>query len=341
MTSSASLIVKSMNKSHVHITNRYKTPTIVFEMAENTGSILDSIFEKTANIESNSNANNVKDTVLDILRTTAHKELKLRENTITMRRNDSMDHNKLIEIIDQWSEQHKQLPPTAWQDKERSYFQFDSIETKEALLCLLNGKAEFKELVVKYSGEGEYFRRKPVRVEINNVRSNIKLDRIKEILTLATGSDKTIMDLREGKPHAITRNRSIMFKVLAEEVVTLFDTLDGEITYSNKGEEKRIKLRMRINVKPWQCKDCYAFGLHKCEGKKCANCGAKDHQSKECRAKTKWCSNCKKKGHKARDTHCSTYLNEVAKEIRKIDIPSNFLESPSMRNRLYKTLQFK
>lgn len=310
-------------------------------MADQRGSILDSIFEKTANIEYNSNSSNIKETIADILRTSAHKELKLRESTITMKKDSDKDHEALTKAIEEWCSQRKQLSPTVWQDKDQSYFQFDATETKEAILCFLNGNSEFKGLVVKYGGDNEYFRRKPVRIIINNLRGDIKFERVVEILQTATGSSKAIIEAREGKPHPLTRSRAITFKVKAEDAHTLFVALDGELTYSTKEIPKRTKLLMKINVKPWQCKDCSKFGVHKCEGKKCTTCGASDHQAKDCKAKTKFCTNCKKRGHKAKDAHCSTYLNEIAKEIRKMDIPNSLLESASMRNRLAKFLQYK
>lgn len=310
-------------------------------MAEQRGSILDSIFEKAANIEYNCNSNNIKETIADILRTSAHKEIKLRETTITLKRTEEKNHDVITKVIEEWCEQQKQLSPTTWQDKDHSYFQFDAVETKEAVICFLNGSSSYKDLIVKYEGDGEHFRRKPVRVIINNVRSEMRFDRIISILETATGSNTGIMEPREGKPHPITKSRVITFKVKAEEAYILFASLDGELTYTSKEQLRRSKLTMRINVKPWQCRDCAKFGIHKCEGKKCSNCGNNDHQAKECKNKTKFCTNCKKKGHKAKDAHCPTYLNEIAKEIRKMDIPSSFIDSASMRHRMAKFLQYK
>lgn len=149
------------------------------------------------------------------------------------------------------------------------------------------------------------------------------------------------MDIREGKPQQVTKSRSIFFKTNAASTKTLLVGLDGMLPYSNQATQTRTKLYLRINVKPWQCRDCYKIGQHQCTGKKCAQCGTTGHSGKECKSKTKFCDICKRKGHRAKDAHCPTYLNEVAKEIRKIDIPLEFYEDKELRIMLTRHLQIK
>ena len=56
---------------------------------------------------------------------------------------------------------------------------------------------------------------------------------------------------------------------------------------------------------------------------------------------TKFCTNCKQKGHKAKDTHCRTYLMEISKELRKMDIPLEYLVEQEFREALVRHTQLK
>lgn len=310
---------------------------------QSAGSILDLIFEKAANVESSTMAKDVKESLRELLTNQAKKERGIREATITVKHTDKWGHSEFLAEVDQWVEKMEQLPPTYWQDKEQSYCQFNAKDFKISFVEHLkeNGSQELRDNMMRANSQGRHFSRKPARIEMANVRANIKLDRVKELLELASVIGEPLSEFREGKPHAITKARSIMFKAGASNINQLFGILDGALPYSNKQTNTRTRLQMKINVKPWQCRDCYAFGQHNCEGKKCLQCGDKGHTTKDCKSKTKTCINCRKKGHKAKDAHCNNYIHEVAKEIRKIDIPLEFYEDKKLRDQLIQFLQYK
>lgn len=317
----------------------------------NTGTILDVIHEKTANIEQATNAQLVKKGLALQIRAQANRERKLRESTITISHKDNLNHSEVIDIMEsKWIEASKQLPVTFWQDKETSYCQFNDKATKEQFLDearALSWPANEIEKKVRNNIIGlenrsiANYTRKPVKIELANVRANVKAELIKETLEIMTSASTLIEQFKEGKPHAVTKARSIYFRTNQQGVRKLFKEMDGAIPYNNKATNTRIKLFAKINSKPWQCRDCLIFGQHQCTGKVCNQCGLKGHETRDCKSKTKNCNNCKRRGHKAKDTHCNTYLNEVIKELRKMDIPIEYYEDKELTNQLINSLQIK
>lgn len=303
-----------------------------------TGSILDAIFEKTANVEAATNVQIMRKFVSEALRVQASRERNLREATITFKFTEKVTHADIIAAIEEWTVKSDQLPPTFWQDREHSYCQLDSKHTKKALIDHIGSNEQLKQVLLPPNLLGLHFTRRQAKVEIANVRQNIKLDTIQHMLELATSS---FDDLREGKANVVTKARSVFFKADALAVRHLFIALGGMLPYTNKATNTRTKLHMKINVKPWQCRDCYRFGQHDCKGKRCAQCGSTEHSGKDCKNKTKFCDTCKKKGHKAKEAHCPSYLAEVAKELRKIDIPLEFFEDKDLRFLITQYLQYK
>lgn len=308
-----------------------------------TGSILDAIFEKTANIEYSNNSADISRFISDALRGQARRERILRESTVTFMIKENLGKTEITEAVEGWLHKNEQLPATIWQDKDYTYCQLDNKDTRGALVDHINKSAnsELKLALKAPNSKGLYFTRKPVKFEISNVRANIKIERIKEILELICNAVDPITELREGKPQPVTKARSIFFKASAANAKTLLVDLDGMLPYCNQATQTRTKLYLRVNVKPWQCRECYRIGQHQCDGKKCAQCGTGGHSSKECKSKTKYCDVCKRKGHKAKEAQCPIYLNEIAKEIRKIDIPLEFYEDKELRFLLTKHLQIK
>lgn len=312
----------------------------------NNNSILDVILEKSANIEQASNINTIRVSLDDIIRIQAKREKTLRQSTIMLKSDERFQAKEASEVIEQkWTEEYKQAPATYWADKAYVYVQFISPTEKNKFLdCAMTMlfPAEFKDRIQKPNSDGEHITRRPIKIEIVNVRSNIKLDKIQESLDNILKENKlaTIEDLREGKLN-LRQNRSIMFKANTEAFRILFDTLDGALPYVNTRTNTKTRLFMKINCKPWVCRECYAIGNHTCEGKLCAQCGNKGHLTKDCKQKTKYCPVCKHRGHRAKDTHCPTYLNEVGKELRKMAIPMEYFEEKDHRFCLIKHLQLK
>lgn len=314
---------------------------------EQTGSILDVIHEKAANIEQTTNVQNIKLSLNEAIKILARKERSIREATITFKLSEFLVASKAIQLIEaELDKCLSTIPPTFWQDKEALYCQLDSAESKNVLLDqirLSENSTQLQTALMRPNNLGQHFQRKPIKLEIQNLRSNLKADTIREAIKYtASESDAELIEFKEGKPHPITKNRSIYFRVNGPMFKHIFCKLDGAIPYSNRSTNTRIKLMVKINCKPFTCRECNQFGggpNHRCAGKSCTNCGLKDHLARECKSKTKFCSNCKRKGHRSKDSHCPTLLNEVSKEIRKADIPLEFLEEKELRTTLIKHLQ--
>lgn len=328
----------------------------------NTGTILDIIREKTANIEQITHQQAYKRGLDESLKSIAKRERNVREATITIKQGDQLKHDDVIQIIEaKWLEKHnEQIAITFWQDKESTYCQFSDQKAKDKFLDEAKElswpgtpkEAKLRESIKGflnnnnggYTGNtmGLHFTRKLVKMEISQVRPNIKMDKLREILDKLVNTDGAIISgIKEGKPHNLTKNRSIYFLTNARGVHQLLGTLDGAIPYSNKETNTRAKLFVKVNAKPWQCRECLTFGHHQCQGKVCNQCGMKGHETKDCKTKTKYCNNCRKRGHKAKDNFCPTYLTEIIKELRKMDIPMEYIEDKKLRTQLINNLQVK
>lgn len=305
------------------------------------GSLLDVIHEKVCNVEHNSNQQVIAEAIDKLLKQQGQRERQLRNQTITFKHNDKINHEKILRSINTWAITCDQLHPAIWQDKDNTYAQFHSQAAKETFAnYVLNIDRDLTMTLPNNDPTSQLHQRRLVKIEIPNVKNSIQFDRVTELIKIIAG-EKAI-DIREGKPYGPNRARNIMFKTGAEGALNIFKDHDGSVQYHDANPKLRTKLLFKINAKPWQCKDCSKFGNHpNCEGKTCANCGLLGHVTKDCKSKTKYCSNCKRRGHKARDTHCPIYLAEVGKEIKKMDIPLEFYEEKKMRSKMAQFLQIK
>jgi len=325
-------------------------------ISSDTGSILDAIKEQTTNIEAHTNVQQVNEAISDALKEMATNERNVRESTITIRNTEELSSNSIMEIIEkEWVNRRDQAPISYWQDKVHSFVQFLNQATKqvfmEHILSLktkepTNDLCKLISLIIGPNNYGHQLTRKEVRIEIPNVRGNIQSQLIDKILSRVKGTDKDeiITNVREGKLHGPPghQSRSLMFKVNAKGFETIYGKMNGVIPYARAETCTKIRLYPRINARPWSCRDCFYIGPnHTCTGKACAQCGSKDHGAKDCRSKTRFCTNCKRRGHRARDLHCPAYIREVAKEIKRMDIPLDFIEEEEKRQQLVKALILK
>lgn len=308
-----------------------------------TSGLLDVIAENTSNTEQVVQANSVQAGLNDMLKLMAKREKITREASIMVKLVNGLTFNKIHEFIEiNYINVVNKPSASYWQDKEFTYVQFVDKTEKECFLdwVSLNDMAnEIKIAIQEPNEDGEHIMRKPIRIMINNVRRIIKADFVESALKRILQNDNSLTNFHEGKANAITGARSIMFNIDSDGFRKLFGGMEGSIPYVNTGTGTKTKLFLKINCKPWTCRDCYAFGMHQCEGKLCGNCGMNSHLTKDCKSKTKFCRNCKRKGHRAKDTHCKLYLTEISKELRKICIPIEYFAEKELRFHLIKHIQ--
>lgn len=313
---------------------------------ETTGSILDQIREQTTNLEHMVTATTLNNGLTEALEEFGRKERACRESTVAFKSNETANFDKISDIIERyWTQARAQAPATFWKDKDFTYVQFVNRETRDMFLIYIKDKAEFepiRNLTKEMNEDGHYLSRKPVRIIIPSVPEAIKTEKLDTTLkTLALSTKASIAQFRAGKIYGQGRKmKSLMTNVNSAGYQLLFKSLGGSVPYNDGG--LKIKVYPKISCKPWSCKDCFYIGPnHNCQGKACAQCGYKGHSTKECKAKTRFCTNCKRQGHRAKDAHCPIFIREVVKELKRMDIPLEVLESKSKRTELIKALAFK
>lgn len=328
--------------TEAHNSNSYDIPP-TSTMEVNGQVALAQICEQTTNIERTENSRTIKESLAEAIRVQGKKERLLRQSTISIKNNDVNSKELSGAIDDDWVFKLNKTPLTYWNDKEYLHCQFIDKETKMSFLVSgIMNKPPLLNRLVQPNDQGEHFKRRPVRLIINNVRPAINTTRVIEILKNCMDFDSELTDVKDGNPNPFTKTRCIFFRLNGHGLRLLINKLDGEIPYADKASQVKARLKAKINCKPWQCRDCNALGIHQCEGKKCKNCANKGHLTKDCPNNgLKFCGNCKRKGHRSTDAHCPTYLNEIAKELRKMDIPVDMLEDKQSRVNLAKCIQLK
>jgi len=309
--------------------------------------VFDKILEKVINIDESRAKKDVQTAISETIKAAYKKEKNLRESTVTFEMNDRFDHKGICDILEtHWTERRSQLPITFWRDQRSTFAQFASRIVKNSFLDYTSLDTEFplRDNIRRANQDGEHFTRKPVRIEIMNVRGNINATKLMDIIRASiidADASCEISAIREGKKYSGSTTRSLMFTTNGAGFRHLFGAMEGTVTYSHLATGVRARLAMRVNCRPWMCRDCFKFERHECEGKLCSQCGSKEHPSTECASMTSYCTNCSKKGHKARDLDCPTYLYQLCKEIRKFDIPIEYMEEKELRFILIKSMLIK
>lgn len=320
---------------------------------QQSANVLDSIDEKTSNVERIGVQNLIERTIANTLRLCSHKERLERESTITFSKGTATEDGltNLSRIIDtEWVKARGQLPVIYWQDKESHYAQFISETAKMQFLRFIDEKKVSDpgnflpaELMLKVNNEGYHLTRKPVNLLLSGVRGNVQAKIIETMLSKYSSSGAIYSCVREGRPYGDNKLvRCFMLKVNAEAFRIIFDQFHALLPYWDEATGMKAKLYPKVNCKPWSCNSCYFIGPnHRCGGKICATCASREHSAKDCKSKTRFCSNCKKGGHRAKDAHCPVYMKEVSRILRKMDIPLEFFEDRDKRFMLIKYLHYK
>lgn len=314
---------------------------------ESTGSILDQIKEQTTNLEHIITANNITSTLTEALEEFGRKERTCRESTIAFKISETCNFDKISDIIEcHWTQSKAQAPATFWKDKDHTYAQFVNKETRDVFIKFIKDRPEFdsiRHLIREPNSDGHYLSRKPVRIIIPSVPEAIKTEKLDLTLkNLASSTaNASVAQIRAGKVYGQARKmKSLMTNVNSAGFQLLFKSLGGSLPYNDTN--LKIKVYPKIACKPWSCKECFFIGPnHNCQGKACAQCGNRGHSSKDCKSKTRFCTNCKRPGHRAKDANCPIFIKEIVKELKRMDIPLEVLESKTRRTELIKVLSFK
>lgn len=282
--------------------------------------------------------------IQDTLRGLAHQEQAARDDTITINLQGSeLNATKYEELIlIEWCEKFNKPVIVSWKDKDNLYIQSASNQLKNELLDHVSTNDKFHSLaqqIQKPNSKGQHFTRKAVPLIINQLDKKFSLDSIKNVVSRMTGPSCIINEFKEGKTEMKTGKRSIFFKANAEGLKHLYSTFRGHIPMKENGSSTRLYIK--INCRPYQCRDCYKFNQHQCQGKICIRCSDKGHTNKDCKQKEPHCSNCNTEGHKPTDTVCTEYLTEIGRQLRKMDIPLEYLIEEDSRYILQKHLQIK
>lgn len=308
--------------------------------------LIEIIHEKTANLEQTNNITTVTQTLDKLLAKLGKVDKENSNSTITIKKKQGeLEHNTIRDTIEQeWIDKRNQTPPTFWQDKTNTYCQFINEETKTTFIEHIKRKSNFatlKENILNLNSEQNHYNKMPIKFELNNVRGNIKAQTIENILKTNLGSNSKLFDYKEGKTDDRTKNKTISFKGNSSALKDIIERFKWTVPYTNRATDTRTKLYIKINAKPWLCKECYTIGHHQCPGKSCAKCGNKEHVTKDCQSATKFCTSCKQKGHRARDQHCPKYLKQLAKNLIKMDLPQGILENSRSRQEVIDNIQIK
>jgi len=306
-------------------------------------SILDQIHEQTSNLERASNISTIRQHLKEAVKELGRTERNVRAKTITFSLMKAHSAETIQDKVTAYVMMSQCGPVSFRTTKELLFAQMATTNEKEGLVDYIKISTPhdiLKETLLPSNGGGLYFSRLPVKLELNNLNSSIKLEKIKSLLESLISSGGKLVSIKDGKPNSQTGKRTVSLKVNNIAFNDIFGTMNGIVPYQD-GRTK-ANLFFRVNCRPWQCRDCFFIGHHeRCEGKVCAKCGSLEHQANACTKKTRYCRNCKRPGHSARDAHCPRYLNEVAKELRKHDLPLEYLEDTERIGHLIKQIQLK
>lgn len=291
------------------------------------------IKEKVSSIDGNTHKNNIRQQLRDSIKVVACKEKISTGSVIKISVNKELK-DKIKEILENKKKGEHKLE--IWENASSMFIKFFDNKARARLIDQLN-KGNQEEIMVARQIQANLDNKdikKPVKFTINNVKDAVEAEEVVEYLNKLNIDGTRFSDARNGKKGA--NGKAISFKSNSKGVSLILCNMNGCLSIGGKK-----KLWPKINVKPWQCKDCGGTGSdHKCKGPACNNCGANKHNAKECTAK-KYCNNCNKIGHRIRDLRCPKIMKEIVKEVERIDLPMELMETQEGRAILCDNLQLK
>lgn len=339
---------------------------------------LSKMYDSICSLENGSRKMLTTQVLEEALRLLGKRERSFRERMITIAADRALTASEIAEyILENWSNKStgadlgtQRRRVCLWQDKNFVYAEFSSPYQKNAFLDMVTGAASkqpspLKNLIQKPdANSGLHYNRKLIKIEIMNVPASVDLETVKLLILSDAHQHCAFTDFRDGQLHTSKRLRSVVFKVNNHGFRHLFEVMEGclPLTLQTRPRIKSTKLAFRVNCKVWTCNHCHGFsnstenedggsfvgssstlsrGSHQCRGRLCARCSSKRHSTRDCRESNRYCINCSRTGHRARDVNCPAYLHAVANEIKKADIPLEYLEDDDLRFLLLKSLCIK
>lgn len=297
----------------------------------------DIILEKVTNIENMITKKSTKTSITNAIMAISSKEENIRASTFTIQVTSEFNQETIINLItNDWKQQFNIV---TWCDKTRVFIKLLKPELKIQMINKIKNTTKesgtLKELILPPQEDGNHFHRKPIRLELTNIKLNIKISEIIRELEGFQIEGTQFLEPKEGK---ITNShtRTLNFKTNSKGIELIFDKLDGCIPLS----KSNTKVYPKIAILPWKCRNCFQSGTnHKCPGKLCPNCGDKQHLAKNCPSKLRNCSNCElrklnSKGHRAKDNHCPLNTMFIIKELQRSDVPIEYLRNKAKRTLL-------
>lgn len=306
--------------------------------------LLQKIYSQTTNIAKQTNKNTIQQTLKEAIKREGPKEIETSQATITIKKDPSTNLDNVKKIIqEEWVEKQKQLSPTMWEDKKQEfiYVQFLNNSVKRTFLDNIKEHQLLKSIKLGDQKDSRlHYIRRPVKIEIARVRESMNMQTIITTLQTACNNNIKITNIKEGKPHNITKTRIVSFLTDAPGLNEITEKMRWKIPYFDITNNIKATLFMKISCKPWLCKDCFMIGNHSCKGKSCGKCASTDHTTKDCNQE-EFCSNCHIKGHSARDAHCQQYLNLLIRNLVQMDVPDSYLIKENRMNILLENIQLK
>lgn len=281
--------------------------------------------EKISNCEAKSNKLFIENTIKNNLIKLGRLERQKVNSTITIKNTNGLSKQRIENILNtEFTNITAKNLPIIWGDSMYTYVQFMNNEYKNELLDeMRNDKGHiFHSNIVNIAKNDSHYVKPMIRLEIANTPERIPTTAIEKILKSCLSLQGEIGQFKSGNTYGSPKVRTISFLVNADAFLKITEKTGWMIPYIDRQTKQITRLYIKINCKPWLCKECHSVHpKDKCSGKRCGRCGKKDHIAAKCESITTFCPNCRISGHQAKDAHCSYYLNHIVRNLLRVDLP--------------------